>query len=291
MVREPRLHPDEQREASEEQGHGEQGEVERRQPARKRTLKDHSPVCTHQVGQRVVVVYESQVLRQRLRRPEYGCQKEGPPYYGSEDLAHVGNVGSDYRHDVSQTQGEQQLQHDDQGQQQDLPVQPVLQDEHEENERAYAEEFVDQRSYRVGKGEQLQREDHLLHQPRVVPDAVESLGQRFGEGHEGEQTAVQKQPEVECWIALYLPEPQADHLREDQSQEEDPDQGSKDRPREAQIGPLVATGYLTADKVPQQPAFAVERRQGVEELPREAFLTVIRVRGQLSPSHPRQRRK
>src|ERR671921_737687 len=199
MVREPRLHPDEQREASEEQGHGEQGEVERRQPARKRTLKDHSPVCTHQVGQRVVVVYESQVLRQRLRRPEYGCQKEGPPYYGSEDLAHVGHVGSDYRHDVSQTQGEQQLQHDDQGQQQDLPVQPVLQDEHEENERTYAEELVNQRSYRVGKGEQLQREDHL---------------------------------------------------REDQRQEEDPDQGSQYRPREAQIGPLVAPCYLAADKVP-----------------------------------------
>src|SRR5215203_2304051 len=192
---------------------------------------------------------------------------------------------------VGQTQGEQQLQHEDQGQQQDLPVQPVLQNKHDENERAHAEEFVHQRSYRVGKGEQLQREDHLLHQPRVGPDAVESLGQRFRVGHERKQTAVQEQPEVECWIVLYFPEPQADYLREDQRQEEDPDQGSQYRPREAQIGPLVATCYLATDKVPQQPTFAVERRQGVEELPREAFLTVIRVRGQLRPSYRRQRRQ
>src|SRR5919106_1006975 len=290
VVRETWLHPDEQREASEEQGYGEQGEVERRQPARKRTLEDHSPVCTHQVGQRVVVVYESQVLRQRLGRPEDGCDEESPSNDGSEDLAHVGHEVPDARHDVGQAQGEQQLQHDDQGKQQDLPVQPVLQNEDDEYERTNAEELVHQRSYRVRKGEQFKREDHLLHQPRVVPYAVESLGQRFGEGHEREQTAVQEQPEVERWIVLYLPEPQADHLREDQRQEEDPDQGSQYGPRQAQIGSLVATGYLAADKVSQQPTLAVERRQGVEELTREAFLTVIRVGGQLRPSCRRRRR-
>src|SRR5215207_7720799 len=226
VVGEARFGPYEQREADEKESQREQREIEGGQSSGKRTLEDHISVCTHQVGQRVVVVYESQVLRQRLRRPEYGCQEESPPYYGSEDLTHVGHVGSDYRHDVGQTQGEQQLQQDDQGQQQDLPVQPVLQNEHEENERTHAEELVNQRSYRVGKREQLQREDYLLHQPRVARDAVESLGQRFGEGHEREQTTVQEQPEVERRIVLYLPEPQADHLREDQRQEEDPDEGS-----------------------------------------------------------------
>src|SRR5215204_4696786 len=284
LIREPRPEPDEDGESQDENRRGEEGEVERRLRAGQLAVEDQSPVGLHKVGERIVVHYPREVFRQLPRWPEYRGGEEHPPDDGAHHLCNVGHVRSDHGHKVGQAENEQQLEDHDEREQQDGPVPPVFQHQEDDQERPQAEEFVYQGRDRVGEGEQLEREDHLLHQPGVALDAVYAFVEGFGEGQERQEAAVQEEAEVQCGIPLDDPEAYPDHLREDQREEEDPDQGSQERPREAEVRSLVAAGHLALYEVLEQPPLVVERAKGVEERARQAFLRASCVRGQYRPS-------